>query len=94
MVEELIKPSNHTNYIYDDCKPITGQIYTNQSVPVLIPSASGMQYIMVLYYFDRNLIWDTAIPSKTKLQLVTAYKFIFSFMQLGDLQPHIQHLDK
>ena len=56
IAEQLIKTSKRTNYLYDDCKPITGQIYTNQSGPVLMPSYSGMKYVMVLYYFGRNLI--------------------------------------
>ena len=72
MFKQLIKPSNRTNYAYDNCKPITEKIYTNKSGPVLIPSSSGMNYVLVLYNFDSNLIWATTIPSKTKLQLVTA----------------------
>ena len=80
MVKQLIKPSNCTRYVYADCKSITWQIYTDKSRPVLIPSASGMEYAMVLHDFDSNLIWDTAIPSKTKLQLVTDYKSIFLLM--------------
>ena len=38
----------------------------------MIPSASGMKDVMVLYDFDSNLIWATDIPPKTKIQLVTA----------------------
>ena len=72
MVKQIIKPSKRTNYVYSDCKPITGQIYMDQSDLILIPSSSGMKYVMVLYDFDRNLIWDIAIKSKTKLQLVTS----------------------
>ena len=48
----------------------------------MIPPDIGMKYVMVLYDFDRNLIWDTAVPSETKLQLVTAYKRLSSLMQL------------
>ena len=67
MFEQFIKPYKRTNYLYSDCKPITGQIYTYQSVPVMIPSDIGMKYLMVLYEFYRNLIWDTAILSKNKI---------------------------
>ena len=56
MVKKLIKPSNHTYYVHADCKTITGHIYTDQYGPVLIPSASVMKYVMVLYEFDSNLI--------------------------------------
>ena len=81
MVEQIIKPSKHNNYVYAYCKPTTWQIYTDKYGPVLIPSASGIKYLMVLYEFASNLIWATAIPSKTKIQLVTTYKRLFSLMQ-------------
>ena len=67
MVEQLIKPSKCTNYVYADYKPIIVQIYTDQSGPVLIPSYSRMKYVMALYDFYINLIWATVIPFKTKL---------------------------
>ena len=52
-----------------------------------------MKYVMFLYFFDRNLIWYTAIPSKTKLQLVTAYKRLFLLMQQLGLHPQLQRLN-
>ena len=48
---------------------------------------------MVLYEIDSNLIWATAILSKTKIQLVTAYIFLFSLMQRRGLQPKIQQIN-
>ena len=92
MVEQLIKPSERTNYFCADRKPITEQIYTDKSGPVLIPSASGMKYVMGLYDFDSNLIWATVIPFKTKIQLVTAYKHLFLLLQQQSLQPQLEHL--
>ena len=59
MVEQLIKTSLRTNYVFADCKPITGQIYTDQYVPILISPDSGMKYLMVLYEFDSNLVGAT-----------------------------------
>ena len=93
MVEKLIKLYKRTNYVYSDCKPITGRIYTDKSGPVLIPPYSGMKYVMVLYDFDSNIIWATAIPYKTKLQLVTAYKLLFSLMKQQGLNTQLQILD-
>ena len=81
MVEQLIKPSKSTNYFYYYCKPITGKIYTDQSGPILIPSATCMTYEMFLYNFYINLIWYTNIPSKTKTQLFTDYKRLFLLMK-------------
>ena len=52
-----------------------------------------MKYVMVLYDFDSKLIWDTAIPSKTKLRLVTSYKHLFYLIQRRGVQPQLQRLD-
>ena len=48
---------------------------------------------MVLYKFYSNLIWSIVIPSKTKLQLVTAYKCLFLSMQQRGLQTQLQRLN-
>ena len=93
MVKKIIKPSKRTNYVYANYKPITGRIYTDQSRPVLIPSASGMKYVMVLYNFESNLIWPTTIPSKAKIQLITSYKRLFSLMKQKVLQTQLQIID-
>ena len=92
MVEQLMKTSNLTNYVYADCRSITGQIYTDKYAPIFILSAIGIKYLMVRYYFDRNLIWSTTIPYKTKLQLITAYKFLCLFIQWQGIHPQLQHL--
>ena len=93
MDEQLTKPSKRTNYVDADYKPITVKTYTDKSGPLLIPSASSIKYVMVLYNFDSNIIWDTVIPSKTKLQLVTAYTPLFLLMRQQGLHPHLQRLD-
>ena len=93
MVEQLIKPFKRNNHVYADCKSITGQIHTDQYRPVMIPSSSGMKYLMVLYEFYSNLIWATTIQYKTKLQLVTAYKRLFLLMRRRGLQPQLQRID-
>ena len=68
-------------------------MYIDQYGPVLILSYSDMKYIMVLYDLDSNLIQDTAIPYKTKLELDTAYKRLFSLIQRQGLQSQLQHLN-
>ena len=65
-IEQLIKPNKRTNHIYASCEQITGQIYTNRTGKMLITSASGNNYCLILYDFDSNLIWAIPIPSRTK----------------------------
>ena len=52
-----------------------------------------MRYAMVLYDFDSNLIWATTIPSKTRLRLVTTYKYLCILMQQQGLHPQLKLLD-
>jgi hypothetical protein len=93
VIEQLIKPARKTNYVYADCKTITGKIFTDQSGKLLIPSSSGMNYVMVLYDFDSNLIWATAMPTKTKHQILKAYTTITNLLSSRGLKPQLQRLD-
>ena len=51
-----------------------GQIHTDQSGPFLVPSVSGNKYVFVFYDYDSNYIEAVGIPSRTKNQLIKAYR--------------------
>jgi hypothetical protein len=86
-------PNLRTNHIFPACLPISGQIYTDQSGKVLITSASGMNYIFLLYDYDSNLIWAVPIPTRTKLQILKAYKSTLKLLQSRGLKPQLQRID-
>ena len=67
-------PPKRSHSVYTDCIPATGRIYTDQSGPFLTPSISGNKYIFILYDYDSNFIDAIPIPSRTKEQLVKAYR--------------------
>ena len=92
-IELLIKPTKRTNHIYTDCTQITGQVYTDQTGKMLIPSASGMNYCLIFYDFDSNLIWAVPLPSRTKHQILKAMKQVFKLLGSRGLQPQLQRLD-
>jgi len=45
-----------THFLYADCQPATGQIYTDPTGRFLVPSVSGNSYILVVYDYDSNFI--------------------------------------
>ena len=93
-IEQLIKPTRRTNHIYADCTQITGQVYTDQTGKMLsIPSASGMNYCLIFYDFDSNLIWAVPLPSRMKHQILKAMKQVFKLLGSRGLQPQLQCLD-
>jgi hypothetical protein len=85
-------PTLRTNHVYAACLPISGQVYTDQSGKIFVTSASGMNYIFLLYDYDSNLVWAIAIPSRSKLQLLKAYKTAFALLQSRGLKPQLQHI--
>ena len=82
-----------TNFVYAKCETIKGQIYTDQSGRMAVTSASGMNYVLTLYDYDSNLIWSFPIPTRTKHQIVKAYKQAFKMLQTKGLKPKLQRLD-
>ena len=79
--------------IYTDCIQATGRIFTDQSGPFLTPSISGNKYIFILYDYDSNFINAIPIPSRTKEQLVKAYRTGIHRLQQRGLTPQFQRLD-
>jgi hypothetical protein len=86
-------PTLRTNHVYAACLPISGQVYTDQSGKIFVTSASGMNYIFLLYDYDSNLVWAIPIPSRSKLQLLQAYKTAFALLQSRGLKPQLQRID-
>ena len=92
-IDEIIRPAKRTNHVYADCQTITGQIYTDQTGKMLTTSAAGMNYCLVLYDFDSNLVWAVPMPSRTKHQILKAMKETFKLLSSRGLKPQLQRLD-
>ena len=86
-------PPTRTHAIYADCITATGCIYTDQSGPFLTPSTSGNKYIFVMYDIDSNFIDAIPIPSRTKEQLVKAYRTGITRLQQRGLTSQLHRLD-
>ena len=82
-----------TNQIYASCFEATGKIATDQTGPFLVSSTSGNRYVFVLYDYDSNYIAVQAIPSRTKLQILRAYRQLLHKFKRRGLHPRLQRLD-
>ena len=49
-------PAIRTHFVYADCHPVTGQVYSDQTGRFLQASTTGNVYIVVLYDYDSNSI--------------------------------------
>ena len=52
-----------THHTYFDCQSITGKIGTDKTCQLLVPSVSGNNYLLIIFYHDSNSIFAKTIPT-------------------------------
>jgi hypothetical protein len=82
-----------THFLYADCQPATGQIYTDPTGRFLVPSVSGNSYILVVYDYDSTFIHAEPMKNRTKEVILAAYQRVISLLKSRGLQPKLQKLD-
>jgi hypothetical protein len=82
-----------THFLYADCQPASGQIYTDPTGCFLVPSVSGNLYILVVYDYDSNFIHAEPMKNRTKDVILAAYQRVISLLKSRGLQPKLQKLD-
>ena len=88
------KPSLvRTHIIFADCLPVTGQIYSALTGHFIVPSASGNQYLMIVYDVDANAILAEPMKNRTSAEFITAYKRIHALLVSRGLRPQLQKLN-
>ena len=71
-----------THFLYADCQPATGQIYTDPTGRFLVPSVSGNSYILVVYDYDSNFIHAEPMRNRTKEVILAAYQRVISSIRV------------
>jgi hypothetical protein len=82
-----------THFLYADCQPATGQIYTDPTGRFLVPSVSGNSYILVVYNYNSNFIHAEPMKNCTKEVILAAYQRVISLLKSRWLQPKLQKLE-
>lgn len=74
------EPNDRLHYVYADCQPITGQIYSDLPGRFLTPSSRGHNYLLVVYDYDSNAIIAEPMKNRQAATIVAAYKTIHSLL--------------
>ena len=82
-----------TNHVYAACHKTTGQIYSNQIGQFTILSSSGNKYVFLLYNHDSGYIDARTMATKTKEQIIKAYKESIAMLKTRGFKPKLQCLD-
>lgn len=87
-------PGIRTNkQVFASCQQITGRIFSDQTGRFVVPSSSGNQYLFVLYDYDSNTIHAEPIPSRTKHQILSAYKKVINLLEDRGFKSKLQRLN-
>ena len=76
-----------------DSRELASKSYSDQTGKFPVRSASGNQYIFVLYHFDTNSIHALPIKSRHTDQISAAWQKIFDTLQHHGEQPSLHILD-
>jgi hypothetical protein len=66
-------PLKRSHFVFADCQPLTGQIYTDQTGRFLPPSSAGNSYLLILYDFDSNSIHAEPMKSRSATEILSTY---------------------
>ena len=81
------------HFVYADCQPIEGQIYSDQPGQFLVASSSGNKYMMTVYDYDSNTILAEPMQRRTGAELTRAYGIIHKKLTDRGFKPRLQRLD-
>ena len=86
-------PDHCTHHTYVDCQSITGKIGTDKTGQFVIPSASGNNYLLILFDLDSNSICAEPIPNLTKNSIKNAYSNILNILKNREPKSQLHILD-
>jgi hypothetical protein len=89
----LSPPEQRTHTIFVAIEEISGKSYSDQTGRFIAPSASGMNYLLVLYEYDGNSVHAEPIKNRTAAEIKRAYALILELLKSRGLQPKLQILD-
>ena len=84
---------SRTHHIFADCRPVTGQIFSDLPGRFVIPSFRGNDYMLVVYDYDSNIILAEPMKNRTAKSTVAAYQTTHQLLVKRGLKPSLQRLD-
>jgi hypothetical protein len=88
-----IEDNTRTRMIYAECHCTTGMVYSDPTGNFLVPSASGNQYVLVVYEYNSNYIHAESMIDRTGPSIIAAYQRSITFLQSRGFKPLLQCLD-
>jgi hypothetical protein len=86
-------PNTKTNKAFFRIEDLPDLIHTNQPGAFPFTSQQGNRYIMVAIHLDANYIFVEPMHSRSKKEMIRAYKKIINRMRLAGLGPKKHTLD-
>jgi hypothetical protein len=88
------EPENErTHFCYAAVYEPTGTIYTDLTGKFVAPSATGNNYLFVLYHYDSNCILCEPIKNRTKTSILNSFQRLHTQLVRAGVRPRLQRLD-
>ena len=85
--------TGRTDFVYASCLTRTDKSFSDQTGKFPVTSSAGNKYLFVLYDYDSSYITLVPIPSRTKFQLLKAYKTSIELLEQRGFKPKLQFMD-
>ena len=72
------EPRSHQ--VYSNIVEVTGQIYSDQTGKFVTASNSVNRYLMIVYYYDNNIIHAESLKSRASAKMVRAFTKIHDYL--------------
>jgi hypothetical protein len=96
IVPSPLPDGKRSHFLYAAIEEIpspTGAIASDQTGRFPVISASGMQYLIVIYDYDSNAILAEPLMNRTAKEILRAYTSIHTLLVTRGLRPRLQRLD-
>jgi hypothetical protein len=72
---------------------ISGMLFSNQLGQLPIMSNRGNKYVMIYYIYDANFVKSIPIKSRSKEELLQAYRLAYTYLTAQELKPQLHKMD-
>ncbi len=82
-----------THFVFITIIEISGMLFSNQSGWFPITSKRGNKYIVIFYIYDANFVKSVRIKSRSKEELLQAYRLVYAYLTAQGFKPQLYKMD-
>jgi hypothetical protein len=82
-----------THFVFMTIIKISSMLFSNQPGRFPITSDRGNKYVIVFYIHDANFVESVPIKSRSKEELLQAYRLVYAYLTAWGFKPQLYKID-